>query len=55
MTWWKTKERKNQVNQGKVCKFPGCTSTAKSKGFCLNHYHLNRHREKKNEQRNKAK
>jgi len=37
--------RKNQVNKGKICKVPGCTSNAKSKGLCLNHYSLKRYRE----------
>lgn len=45
---WKTKVKKNEVNQGKTCKFPGCKSIAKSKGYCLNHYHANRYKEKIN-------
>ena len=47
MLGWKKKERQKQVNKGKICKYPNCEYTAKSKGYCLNHYSLLNHRRRR--------
>jgi len=35
---WTKKERKNQINKGKICKEPRCNFTAKAKGYCSHCY-----------------
>ena len=35
---WAERERKHEINKGRICKEPGCEFATRVKGYCVNCY-----------------